>query len=152
MVDYFRDLWTSMTDWAIGIDFEWVELVTAGIILGVAIALAVLFAKVAFKRLLRLSIVGGANFDIKTAGALRIPITAFILLLGLYKENCFSIIKSRPPGDIVFYWMPEQVRHDGKGLSSFPRRRESSKIHRPEGTPYTRNTYSLPGSLSQSGG
>ena len=84
MVDYFRDLWTSMTDWAIGIEFEWVELVTAGIILGVAIALAVLFAKVAFRRLLRLSIVGGANFDIKTAGALRIPITAFILLLGLY--------------------------------------------------------------------
>lgn len=84
MSEYFRDLWNSLTNWAIDITFDWAELLTAGIILVAAIALTVLFSKVIFKRLLRLSIVGGANFDIKTAGALRVPISAFILLLGLY--------------------------------------------------------------------
>ena len=84
MVEYLRDLWDSLTDWAIGITFDWAEVVTAGIILFAAIVLTVLFSKVVFKRLLRLSIVGGANFDVKTAGALRVPISAFILLLGLY--------------------------------------------------------------------
>ena len=84
MVEYLRDLWDSLTDWAIGITFDWAEVVTAGIILVAAIVLTVLFSKVVFKRLLRLSIVGGANFDVKTAGALRVPISAFILLLGLY--------------------------------------------------------------------
>ena len=84
MVEYLRDLWDSLTDWAIGITFDWAEVVTAGIILVAAIVLTVLFSKVVFKRLVRLSIVGGANFDVKTAGALRVPISAFILLLGLY--------------------------------------------------------------------
>ncbi|MDE0510618.1 MAG: UDP-N-acetylmuramoyl-L-alanine--D-glutamate ligase [Gammaproteobacteria bacterium] len=49
-------------------------------------------------------------------------------------------IRSRPAGDKVSDWMPEQVRHDEEGAgdtatsSSFPRRRESSKTTgRPEG-------------------
>ena len=84
MTEYFRDLWTSLTNGAVNINFEWSDLLTAGIILVAAILLAVLFSKVVFQRLLRLSIVGGPNFDVKTAAALRAPITAFILLLGLY--------------------------------------------------------------------
>ena len=84
MVDHFKGLWTSFVHWTVGINVDWVGLLIAGIILVVAIALAVLFSKVVFQRLLRLFIVGGADFDVKTVAAIRVPCTAFILLLGLY--------------------------------------------------------------------
>ena len=84
MIDYFTGLWTSFVHWAVGINVDWVELLIAGIILLVAVALAVLFSKVLFQRLLRLFIVGGADFDVKTVASIRVPCTAFILLLGLY--------------------------------------------------------------------
>ena len=84
MVDYFNGLWTSFVQWAVRVNVDWIELLIAGIILVVAIALAVLFSKVVFQRLLRLFIVGGADFDVKTVAAIRVPCTAFILLLGLY--------------------------------------------------------------------
>ncbi len=84
MVDYFTGLWSSFAHWAVGIHVDWFELLMAGIILVVSIALAVLFSKVVFQRLLRLFIVGGADFDIKTVASVRVPCTAFILLLGLY--------------------------------------------------------------------
>ena len=84
MVEYFTGLWTSLVNWAVGINVDWVELLVAGIIMVVAIVLALLFSKVVFQRLLRLFIVGGADFDVKTVAAVRVPCTAFILLLGLY--------------------------------------------------------------------
>ena len=84
MIDYFTGLWTSFVHWAVGINVDWVELLIAGIILLVAVALAVLFSRVLFQRLLRLFIVGGADFDVKTVASIRVPCTAFILLLGLY--------------------------------------------------------------------
>ena len=84
MVDYFTGLWTSFVHWAMDINVDWVELLIAGIILVVAGALSVLFSKVVFRRLLRLFIVGGADFDVKTVASIRVPCTAFILLLGLY--------------------------------------------------------------------
>ena len=84
MNDYFTGLWTSFVHWAVGINVDWVELLIAGVILAVATALAVLFSKVVFQRLLRLFIVGGVDFDVKTVASVRVPCTAFILLLGLY--------------------------------------------------------------------
>ncbi len=84
MVDYFTGLWSSFAHWTVSIHVDWVELLIAGIILVVSIALAVLFSKVVFQRLLRLLIVGGADFDVKTVASIRVPCTAFILLLGLY--------------------------------------------------------------------
>ena len=84
MTEHFKGLWTSLINWGVGINVDWADLLTAGIILVAAIALAVLFSKVVFQRLLRLFILGGANFDVKTVAALRVPSTAFILLLGLY--------------------------------------------------------------------
>ena len=41
----------------------------------------------------------------------------------------------RPAGGASSHWMPEQVRHDAEDDSSFPRMRESSETHCPEGTP-----------------
>jgi len=84
MSEYFTGLWGSLARWAVGVHVDWVELVIAGIILVVATALAVLFSRVVFQRLLRLFIVGGADFDVKTVASIRVPCTAFILLLGLY--------------------------------------------------------------------
>ena len=84
MVDYFTGLWTSFVHRAAGINVDWVELLIAGIIMAVAIVIAALFSKVVFQRLLRLFIVGGADFDVKTVASIRVPCTAFILLLGLY--------------------------------------------------------------------
>ena len=48
MIEHFRDLWTSLTSWAVGINLDWYDLLIAGIILVAAIALAVLFNKVSF--------------------------------------------------------------------------------------------------------
>ena len=84
MIEYFQDLWSSLLHWAAQGNVDWPGLLIAGLILGTAIGVAVLFSKVVFQRLLRSFIVGGANFDVKTAAALRVPTTAFILLLGLY--------------------------------------------------------------------
>ena len=84
MVDYFTGLWTSFVHRAAGINVDWVELLIAGIIMAVAIVIAALFSKVVFQRLLRLFIVGGADFDVKTVASIRVPCTAFVLLLGLY--------------------------------------------------------------------
>lgn len=43
MIEHFRDLWTSLTSWSVGINLDWYDLLISGIILVAAIALAVLF-------------------------------------------------------------------------------------------------------------
>ena len=84
MIEFFTGLWTSLAQWALDTDVDWADLLTASIILGMSLILAVLFSKVVFARLLRLFIMGSTNFDVKTIGALKVPCTAFIPLLGLY--------------------------------------------------------------------
>ena len=84
MIEFFTGLWTSLAQWALDTDVDWADLLTASIILGMSLVLAVLFSKVVFARLLRLFIMGSANFDINTVAALKVPCTAFIPLLGLY--------------------------------------------------------------------
>ena len=74
MTDYFAGLWTSFVHWAVGINVDWVELLIACIILAVSIVIAAVFSKVVFQRLLRLFIMGGADFDVKTVASIRVPL------------------------------------------------------------------------------
>ena len=49
-----------------------------------AIAVAIVFSTLVFRRLLRLSIMSSMDFDVKTAAAIRMPFAAFIVLSGIY--------------------------------------------------------------------
>ena len=59
-------------------------LLTSALILAGSIAIAWLFSRVIFWRLLRVSIIAGANFDVKTVVAVRLPFTVLIVLTGAY--------------------------------------------------------------------
>ena len=70
--------------WATGANATWVDLLISAAIVALAIVIAVLFSKLAFQRLLRLFIMDGADFDVKTIAAIRFPFAAFIVLSGAY--------------------------------------------------------------------
>lgn len=84
MGDETRTWWTDLYEWVADGTIGWSDLIISGIILAVSIAAALLLSRWVFRRLLRLSIVAGANLDVKTVAAVRIPIAAFVLLSGLY--------------------------------------------------------------------
>ena len=73
-----------------------VNLVTGALILLGSMIVAWLFSRVVFRRLLRISIVAGINFDVKTAAAIRMPLTALIILAGAY----VAIIINSPPPEV----------------------------------------------------
>ena len=83
MVGESHSWWNDLYEWVVGATIGWSDLVVSGIILAVSIVVALIFSTLVFRRLLRLSIVAGANFDVKTVAAIRIPIAAFVLLAGL---------------------------------------------------------------------
>ena len=84
MTQYFRAWWQAFSHWVASAAIDWADLLISGIILAAAIITAILFSRVFFQRLLRLSIIRGANFDVKTVAAVRVPATAFVLLSGIY--------------------------------------------------------------------
>ncbi len=84
MTHYIRAWWQAFSHWVASETIDWVDLLVAGIILAAAIITAFLFSRVFFRLLLRLSIIRGANFDVKAVAAVRVPATAFILLAGMY--------------------------------------------------------------------
>ena len=84
MSDFLRDWWQALSHWATGAGTTWVDLLISGIIVAVAIVIAILFSTLVFKRLLRLSIMSSVDFDVKTAAAIRLPFAAFIVLSGIY--------------------------------------------------------------------
>ena len=84
MTQYIEAWWQAFSQWAASATLDWIDLLISGIILALAIITAILFSRVFFQRLLRLSIIRGANFDVKTVAAVRVPATAFILLSGMY--------------------------------------------------------------------
>ena len=100
MGDDARTWWSDLYEWVAGATIGWSDLVISGIILAVSIGAALLFSKLVFRRLLRLSIVAGANFDVKTVAAIRIPIAAFILLSGLYLA--LTALSPPPPVQTLF--------------------------------------------------
>ena len=84
MSEFFRDWWQAMSHWAAGSGTTWVDLLISGVIVAVAIAIAIVFSTLVFRRLLRLSIMSSVDFDVKTAAAIRLPFAAFIVLSGIY--------------------------------------------------------------------
>ena len=79
--------------WAASPAVSWVDLIVSGIIAAAAIIIAALFSIVVFPRLLRLSIMSGANFDVKTVASVRLPLAAFIILSGFY----LALLALSPP-------------------------------------------------------
>ena len=84
MSEFFRNWWQALSHWAAGSDTTWVDLLISGVIVAVAIVIAILFSTLVFRRLLRLSIMSSVDFDVKTAAAIRLPFAAFIVLSGIY--------------------------------------------------------------------
>ena len=93
MGEVMRNWWQAVVEWAVGPAISWTDLIISGVILTAAIAIAVLFSIVVFLRLLRLSIMSGANFDVKTVASVRLPLAAFIVLSGLY----LALVALTPP-------------------------------------------------------
>ena len=84
MREFIQHSWASLSDWAVAINIVWIDVLVAAIIMAVAAALAVVFIRIVFRRALRLFIFFGPDFDVRMAGATRVPATATILLVGAY--------------------------------------------------------------------
>lgn len=93
MVNELQTWWSAFYAWATSATFSWTALMISGIILAGSIVTALLFSKLVFRRLLRVSIVAGVNFDVKTVAAVRVPFAAFIVLAGIY----LSLTSLSPP-------------------------------------------------------
>ena len=93
MGEVIRNWWQAVVAWAASPAVSWVDLIISGVIAAAAIVIAVLFSIVVFPRLLRLSIMSGANFDVKTVASVRLPLAAFIILSGLY----LALLALSPP-------------------------------------------------------
>ena len=98
MTGYFTNVWQALSQWVSGGNTTWVDLVISVGIVVAAIAIALLFSMVVFRLLLKATILGGANFDVKTIAALRLPFAAFIVLSGIY----VAITVLSPPPAIQF--------------------------------------------------
>lgn len=93
MGEIIQSWWQAVVAWAASPAVSWTDLIISGAILTAAIVIAVLFSIEIFPRLLRLSIMSGANFDVKTVASVRLPLSAFIVLSGLY----LALVALSPP-------------------------------------------------------
>ena len=84
MGEIIQSWWQAIVVWAAGITITWVDLSVSAIIVVTAAVFAFLFSKFMFQRLLRLFIIVGPDFDIKTMNAVNVPAAAMIVLMGLY--------------------------------------------------------------------
>ena len=84
MGEVIRNWWQDVNLWAAGITVTWVDLLVSAVIVAVAVIFAFLFSKFMFQRLLRLFIIIGPDFDIRTMNEVKVPAAAMIVLIGLY--------------------------------------------------------------------
>ena len=84
MSEAFLNWWQSLTQSAAAIQISWLDLLASGVILAVATLIAVLFSKVIFRLLLRAARRSAGPLDDRIVQAARGPVTAYIILLGLY--------------------------------------------------------------------
>ena len=80
----FITWWQTLTEAAAGIEISWLDLLTGCVILAVSAVLAALFSKVIFRLLLRATRLSSGALDDRIVRAARGPVTAYIILLGLY--------------------------------------------------------------------
>ena len=78
--NWFRSLAEAIA----AINVSWFDLMVSGVILVVAVVIAVLFTRVIFPLLVRASNFTSGDLDNRVVTAARTPITAYIILLGLY--------------------------------------------------------------------
>ena len=98
MTGYFTNVWQALSQWVSGGNTTWIDLaISLGIVVA-AIAIALLFSLLVFRLLIRATILGGADFDVKTIAAIRLPFAAFIVLLGIYS----AVTVLSPPPAIQF--------------------------------------------------
>ena len=98
MTGYFTNVWQALSQWVSGGNTTWVDLaISLGIVVA-AIAIALLFSLLVFRLLIRATILGGTDFDVKTIAAIRLPFAAFIVLLGIYS----AVTVLSPPPAIQF--------------------------------------------------
>ncbi len=94
---WWRIIYRAIADFAPDvINTAQVNLVTGVLILAASMVIAWLFSRMVFRRLLRVSIIAGANFDVKTVAAVRLPLTVLIVLAGAY----VAIIINSPPPEV----------------------------------------------------
>ena len=74
----------SVAQGFVATNISWIDLIISAVILVVAVLIAVLFSKVIFRLLMRLSRVSSGDLDDRVVAAARGPITAYIILLGVY--------------------------------------------------------------------
>jgi small-conductance mechanosensitive channel len=98
MTGYFTNVWQALSHWVSGGNTTWVDLVISVGIVVAAIAIALLFSMLVFRLLIKATILGGADFDVKTIAAIRLPFAAFIVLSGIY----VAITVLSPPPAIQF--------------------------------------------------
>ena len=84
MPQAFLNWWQSLTQSAAAIQISWLDLLASGVILAVAALIAILFSKVIFRLLLRAARQSAGALDDRIVQAARGPVTAGIILLGLY--------------------------------------------------------------------
>ena len=84
MYESLLNWWQSLTQSAAAIQISWLDLLASGVILAVATLIAVLFSKVIFRLLLRAARRSASALDDHIVSAARGPVTACIILLGLY--------------------------------------------------------------------
>ena len=71
MTEYPASIWQALSHWVSGANTTWVDLVISAGIVVLAIAIAALFSRLVFGRLLRATILAGVDFDVKTIAAIR---------------------------------------------------------------------------------
>ena len=84
MGEIMQGWWQTFSLWAAGITITWVDLLVSATIVAVAVVFAFLFSKFLFRRLLRLFIIIGPDFDVRTMNEVKVPAAAMIVLIGLY--------------------------------------------------------------------
>ena len=98
MTEFFANAWQALSHWVSGENTTWIDLMISVGIVAAAIGIAVLFSMLVFRWLLRVTMLTGVDFDVKTMAAIRLPFAAFIVLSGVY----IAITVLSPPPTIQF--------------------------------------------------
>ena len=84
MGQYISNWWQAISVWAAGTTVTWADLTVAGIILTVSIVLAFLFSRLLSRMMLRMARFSAGDLDDRIISAARGPVTALIILVGVY--------------------------------------------------------------------
>lgn len=84
MAETVANWFRSLADSIAGIDVSWLDLLVSVVILAAALAVALLFSRLIFRMLLRVTHLSSGELDDRIIRAVRGPVTAYIIILGCY--------------------------------------------------------------------